>query len=137
MGAAQIAVALLVVGAVAGAALALLGAFMIRRATHHASVALRQADERLRAGRASVAANIAAGAAKMAADSRAGTERALWTLAGADARMDALQVDLRDRRAASDRLRTSITRNRGALVRVRNSARLLIRAIELRREFQG
>lgn len=114
--------------------LAMAGALFAWRAAARTSRALGAAEIRLVA-RAQTLPASAAGAREQLAAVRAQAERTLWTLPSLDARIDSTTADLAARRAASDRLRTDMVRSRAGLTRIRNSARLIIRAIELRREF--
>jgi hypothetical protein len=119
------------------AVFALVAAVLVRRTTARIGHGLLELDERLAGRSTTIAADLSATRGRLVAVSRADTERALWSLATFDSRLEAAEAALRERRAASDTLRASMVRNRGALVSVINSARALIRAIELRRDFLG
>lgn len=119
------------------AVFALVAALLTRRITARTRHGLRELDERLTARSTTIAADLSAMRGRLVAVSRADTERALWSLATFDSRVEAAHAAVRERRAASDTLRASMVRNRGAVLRVINSSRALIRAIELRRDFLG
>ena len=116
---------------------ALIAAVLVRRVTARTRHALLELEERLTARSTTLVADLSSMRGRLVATSRGDTERALWSLATFDSRVEAAQAALRERRAASDTLRESMVRNHGALLRVVNSARALIRAIELRRDFLG
>jgi len=64
-------------------------------------------------------------------------ERALWALERADVRLDAMARELAARRRGSDTLRAQLLGSEARLHRIREGARLLLRAIELRRDLLG
>jgi hypothetical protein len=68
---------------------------------------------------------------------RSRTELALWTLERLDRRLDAATVALAAQRRGSDTLRAQLLADRARLSRIRDGARMLLRAIELRRELLG
>ena len=119
------------------AGVSLVAALLVRRTTARTRHGLLGLDERLAARSRTIGADLAIVRGRLAGASRADTERVLWSLAAFDSRLDAAQAALRERRAASDTLRSSMVRNRGALLRATNSARVLMRAIELRRDLLG
>ena len=67
----------------------------------------------------------------------AASERALWSLSRLDQKVDALAGELSSRRTSLDAQRDRIVAARITATRLRSGARMLIRAIELRRTILG
>jgi hypothetical protein len=65
------------------------------------------------------------------------TERALWSLARFDERADAAREALAASRIAFDNGRARLIAARDAIVRVKKTARLFLKMLELRRAFLG
>ena len=122
--------------AVAVALVALIGAFMTWRALARAGRALRHVDDRVVAAAQNIPRR-ASSARERLVDGRAASERALWSLANLDPRLDATALAIAEKRAASDSLRRSMAANRHSLERMRRGARLLLKAVQMRREFPG
>ncbi len=122
--------------AVALGALALIGALVTWRVLGRTGHGLREIDERV-AARADKVPMAAAAARERLVSARGETERALWSLTNLDARLESTRVSLADKRAASDSLRASMTRNQHMLERIRRGARALLRVVQMRREFLG
>ena len=122
--------------AAAIAATGLAGALVSWRVLGRAGKDMRSLEERLTA-RALTLPHGAATTRQRLTALRAQSERALWTISNLDARLERTQLVLVERRAASDSLRASMAHNQRLLGRLRNGARMLLRAIQLRREFLG
>ena len=65
------------------------------------------------------------------------TERALWSLSRFDERAEAAQEALIKARTTLDNDRARLIAARGAIIRVQKSARMIMKALELRRTFLG
>lgn len=97
---------------------------------------LRVVDERLVNETPLLAARMGAQRADMA-ELSAATERALWSLARFDDRLDTVSAGLARRRVALDNDRARLIAARASIVRVRRTAQMLIKVIELRRAILG
>ena len=95
---------------------------------------LRATDERLVNETPLLAARMGVQRVEMARVSAA-TERTLWSLARFDERLDTVRAGLATRRVALDHDRARLIAARATIVRVRRSAQMLIKLIELRRAF--
>ena len=115
---------------------ALAGALMSWRVLGRTGSGLRELDTRLTA-RTQTLPRSAAATRERLISVRAETEAALWSLATLDEQLDSTRLTLADRRAASDRLRESMADNQAVFERIRNGARMLLRVIQMRREFLG
>ena len=123
-----------VAGAIAVGLLSLLGALLTWRVLAKAGSGLRALDADL----ATRPASLNQGLARVHGSIRdvdAQTERALWTLANIDERLDAASAALRARRDASDRLRSRLVDGEESIARLRDTIRLLMRLNDLRRDF--
>jgi len=65
------------------------------------------------------------------------TERALWSLSRFDERADAAREVLAGTRTALDKNRARLIAARGAIIRIKKSARMIMKVLELRRAFLG
>jgi hypothetical protein len=65
------------------------------------------------------------------------TERALWSLSRFDERAEAAREVLAGTRTALDKNRARLIAARGAIIRIRKSARMIMKMLELRRAFLG
>lgn len=65
------------------------------------------------------------------------TERALWSLSHFDERANTAQKRLAETRTTLDADRARLIAARGAIIRVKKSARLILKVLELRRVFLG
>lgn len=128
--------ALLVVLSLVVVVVAAVGAFVAWRTLARVGSSLRALDERLARQAEALPVILADSRGRLVA-ARADGERALWALAGADARLEAARAGLAAKRDASDTLRARMISSHATLARIRETTRLLIRAIELRREFLG
>jgi hypothetical protein len=122
--------------AAAVAAIGLAGALVAWRVLGRAGTDMRRLEERLTARALTMPHGAVATRQRLTA-LRAQSESALWTISNLDARLERTELALAGGRAASDSLRASMARNRRRLVQLRNGARMLLRAIQLRREFLG
>lgn len=113
----------------------LIGRRIVRRA-RAVRVSLGALDGRLAHETHVIAARIGAARADLAAIDAA-TERALWSLARFDERVDASRLALAARRTDLDRDRERIVAARAGFARTMRMARLAIKAFELRRAFLG
>ena len=124
------------------AALAVFSAFMvwlIRSITGklgEVGAQLRAVDARLVKELPELAGRLGAVQADLAAVSTR-TERALWSLSRFDERANAAQEALAKTRTTLDADRARLIAARGAITRVQKSARLILKALELRRAFLG
>ena len=76
------------------------------------------------------------GTARAALAERAATiEHAQWLITRSDSRVEAAKVALRQRTAALDELREKMERNRARAETLKSTARLIMKALELRRTF--
>ncbi|HUR16958.1 MAG TPA: hypothetical protein VMZ33_06710 [Candidatus Limnocylindrales bacterium] len=69
------------------------------------------------------------------AERTATIEHGLWLMARADAQIEATTVALRQRRVSLDQLREKMERSRARAETLKSTARMIIRALELRRTF--
>ncbi|MEP7379050.1 MAG: hypothetical protein ABI725_05745 [Chloroflexota bacterium] len=97
---------------------------------------LRAVDTRLVHARPVLAAKMGAQRADLAALSTR-TERALWSLARFDERVDAAHAGLATRHAAIVRDRARLDAARSTIIRAKKSARMVMKVLELRRAFLG
>ena len=97
---------------------------------------LRTVDERLAHEAPLLAARMGAQRTDMAEVSAA-TERALWSLARFDERLDTVRAGLATRRVALDHDRTRLIAARATIVRAKRAAQMLIKMMELRRAITG
>ncbi|HEY8134609.1 MAG TPA: hypothetical protein VIF08_01115 [Candidatus Limnocylindrales bacterium] len=65
------------------------------------------------------------------------TERALWSLSRFDERAEAAREVLAGTRTALDKDRARLIAARGAIIRIKKSARMIMKALELRRAILG
>lgn len=65
------------------------------------------------------------------------TERALWSLSRFDERAEAAREKLAEARRALDKDRARLIAARGAIIRIKKSARMIMKALELRRAILG
>jgi hypothetical protein len=100
------------------------------------SAKLRVADERLVNEAPALATRLGAQRAGLAQLSAA-TERGLWSVSRFDDRLDTVRAGLAMRRVALDRNRARLIAARATIVRVRRSAQMLIKVMELRRAILG
>jgi len=100
------------------------------------SAASRRLDARLAAQAPQLAARMAAVRNDLAAVSTQ-TERALWSLSRFDERVDAARAGLATRRVALDEDRARLIAARTAIIRVKKSAGLILKMLELRRAILG
>jgi hypothetical protein len=101
-----------------------------------AGTQLRAMDARLVASTPGLAQRMSAARADLAAVSTQ-TERALWSLARFDERADTARERLARTRATLDKDRARLIATRGAIIRMRKSARLILKMLELRRAILG
>jgi hypothetical protein len=123
-------------GAIAVGLLALTAAAWLWRSLRHATAGLRATESGL-AARATALPHQLAAARTSLADFDARTEQPMGSLINLDARIATAIAELGARRAASDSLRARLVESHATLARVRETARLVMRAIELRRIFLG
>lgn len=97
---------------------------------------LRALDARLVNEKPVLAAKMGAQRADLAAVSTA-AERALWSLARFDERMDAARAGLATRHTAIERDRARLIAARSTIIRAKKSARMVMKVLELRRAFLG
>ncbi len=97
---------------------------------------LRAADARLVHETPVLAARMGAQRADLAAVSTA-TERALWSLARFDERVDAARAGLATRHATIEKDRARLIAARSTIIRAKKSARMVLKVLELRRAFLG
>ncbi|MDL2336089.1 MAG: hypothetical protein QFC55_08675 [Chloroflexota bacterium] len=97
---------------------------------------LRAVDARLVHETPVLAAKLGAQRADVAAVSTA-TERALWSLARFDERVDAARAGLATRHAAIERDQARLIAARSTIIRAKKSARMVMKVLELRRAFLG
>ncbi|MEP7361394.1 MAG: hypothetical protein ABI744_07435 [Chloroflexota bacterium] len=97
---------------------------------------LRAVDVRLANGAPVLAARIGAARADLTTVSTQ-TELALWSLSRLDERLDATREELVQRHAALDKDRERLIAARTTIIRVRKSAGLILKMLELRRAFLG
>ena len=97
---------------------------------------LRAVDARLTHETPVLGARMGAQRAELARVSTA-TELALWSLSRFDERLDATRESLATRHAAVERDRARLIAARGKIIRVKKSAQMLMRVLELRRAILG
>ena len=97
---------------------------------------LRSLDARLVNGTPLLAGRLGATRADLAAVSTQ-TERALWSLSRFDERAEAARAALAGTRTALDNDRARLIAARGAIIRIKKSARVILKALELRRAILG
>lgn len=97
---------------------------------------LRSLDTRLVKATPPLAGRLAAMRADLAAVSTQ-TERALWSLSRFDERADAAREALAGTRTALDKDRARLIAAHGAIIRIKKSARMILKALELRRAILG
>ena len=115
---------------------ALLAGRVISRRIGAVRTRLRAADERLANDTPLLAERMGAQRAALAEVSAA-TERALWSLARFDQRLDTVRAGLATRRFALDHDRTRLIAARATIARARRAAQMLIKIMELRRAITG
>jgi hypothetical protein len=118
------------------ALLVLLGAVVFRRAVSRGGATLRGYDERLMAQAEELPGRFHNARLRLG-EFHATTEHALWSLSRLHQRIDATRVGLVTRRAELDRSRERIVGARAEIERIKRGARLVVRALELRRTFLG
>ncbi|MEA2677543.1 MAG: hypothetical protein QOJ81_1684 [Chloroflexota bacterium] len=118
------------------ALIALLTGRAISKRLGAASAGMRALDARLGLETPLLTARIDAARDGLAAVST-GTEKALWSLARFDERLDATRVALVARREDLDRERARLVAARAGIARTMNMARMAIKAFELRRAILG
>ena len=97
---------------------------------------LRSLDARLVRTTPTLAGRLGALRADLAAVSTQ-TERALWSLSRFDERAEAARAALAGTRTALDNDRARLIAARGAIIRIKKSARMIMKMLELRRAFLG
>jgi hypothetical protein len=97
---------------------------------------LRSVDARLAHEVPVLATRIGAARSDLAAVS-AQAERALWSLSRVDARLDAATEGLKTRRVAIERDGDRLVAARSAIIRIKKSARIVLKMLELRRAILG
>jgi hypothetical protein len=101
-----------------------------------AGAQLKAMDARLAASTPGLAQRLSVARADLAAVSTQ-TERALWSLARFDERADTAREHLARTRATLDKDRARLIATRDAIIRMRKSARLILKMLELRRAILG
>lgn len=112
------------------------GALLFSRALGRGGAALRRYDERLMAQTAEIPVRLH-GARLQIGEFHATTEHTLWELSRLDQRVDATRVALVTQRAGLDNARERMVGARPDVERIKGGARLVLRALELRRTFLG
>lgn len=97
---------------------------------------VRAIDARIVNATPLLASRLSGGQADLAAVSTQ-TERALWSLSRFDERADAAREILARTRTALDKDRARLIAARGAIIRIKKSARMIMKMLELRRAFLG
>lgn len=97
---------------------------------------LRSLDARLVNGNPELAGRLSAMRADLTAVSTR-TERALWSLSRFDERAEGTREKLAGTRTALDKDRARLIAARGAIIRIKKSARMIMKMLELRRAFLG
>ncbi len=97
---------------------------------------LRAMDARLAASAPGLADQLAKVRTDLATVSTQ-TERALWSLSRFDERAKAARAALAGTRTALDNDRARLIKARGAIIRIKKSARMILKALELRRAILG
>jgi hypothetical protein len=118
------------------ALLVLVGAVVLSRALGRFGAALRIRDERLVVLAETLPVRLH-GTRLRLGEFHAQTEHALWTLSRVDQRVDATRVALVTHRAALDKGRGRMVAAGADIERMKTGARLVLRALELRRNFLG
>jgi hypothetical protein len=97
---------------------------------------LRVVDGRLAESRPALAARLAALRTDLAGVSTQ-TERALWSLSRVDERLESTRAGLAAQRVALDKDRERLVTARATIIRLKKSAGLILKMLELRRAFLG
>lgn len=97
---------------------------------------LRSLDARLVNANPELSGRLSAMRADLASVSTQ-TERALWSLSRFDERAEAAREKLAEARTALDKDRARLIAARGAIIRIKKSARMIMKMLELRRAFLG
>lgn len=118
------------------ALLVLIGALVFSRALSRAGAGLRVRDKRLVAQVAELPGRFHDARLRLS-EFHATTEHALWSLSRLEQHIDATRVALVTGRAGLDRSRERIVGARAEIERIKRGARLVLRALELRRTFLG
>ena len=118
------------------ALLVLVGALVFSRALGRAGASLRLRDERLVVQAVELPGRFHDTRLRLS-EFHASTEHALWSLSRLEQRIDATRVALVTQRAGLDKGRERILATRTEVERIKRGARLLVRALELRRTFLG
>ena len=118
------------------AVLVFTGTLVFSRALGRLGADLRVRDEQLVAQTAGLRVRFH-GARLRLSEFHATIEHALWSLSRLDQRIDAARVALVLQRAGLDKSRGRIVGARAEIERIRHGARLVLRALELRRTFLG
>src|SRR5687768_12872272 len=118
------------------ALLVLVGALVFSRALGRAGTALRLRDERLVAQSVELPGRFHDARLRLS-EFHASTEHALWSLSRLEQRIDATRVALVTQRAGLDKSRGRIIGARAEIERIKRGARMVVRALELRRTFLG
>ncbi len=129
-------VAILVIGMVVFAMTTLLGSVLVSRRLRRASGLLATTAQRLDE-RSSTMPDTLATARGRIAGLRTDAERALWSLTLFDAGLERTEAKLIAGRTALDALEERLADNRTRIGRLRDTARLALRALEMRRTFLG
>jgi hypothetical protein len=125
------------------AALLFAGALVALRLGRGVSTSLGELSEQLHAVDVRLVHQTPVLAAKMGAQRvdlaavSTATERALWSLARFDERVDAARAGLATRHAAIERDRARLIAARSTIIRAKKSARMVMKVLELRRAFLG
>lgn len=118
------------------ALLVLVGALVFSRAVSRAGAALRVRDERLVVQAEELPTRFHDARLRLS-EFHATTEHALWSLSRLEQRIDATRVTLVTGRAGLDRSRERMIGARAEIERIKRAARMVLRALELRRTFLG
>jgi hypothetical protein len=118
------------------ALLLLVGALMFSRVLKRAGANLRLQDERLIVQSTGLRVRFHEARLRIS-EFHATTEHALWQLSRLDQRIDATRVALVTGRASLDNGRDRLIGARAEIERIKRGARLIVRALELRRTFLG
>jgi len=107
-------------------------AVVVARGTRRASQQLRKLSDSLDARTERLPIAFASARADMA-ERTATIEHAAWLVGRLDSQIDAANARMAAQRVALDDLRNKMERSRARVERLKSSARLIIRALELRR----
>jgi hypothetical protein len=118
------------------ALLVLTGTLVFSRALSRFGAGLRVRDEQLAAQPAELPTRFH-GTRLRLSEFHASAEHALWSMSRLDQRIDATRVALVTHRAELDKGRARLVAARAEIERIKNGARLVVRALELRRTFLG